>query len=585
MIKRFIPYYKPHFKLFAFDMFCALTVSAIDLVFPLISRQFINVYIPNQNIDKMLNLSMMVGGVFLVRMFCYYFMAYWGHVVGARMEHDMRRDLYRHIQRLPFTYFDENKTGQIMARLVGDLSEVAELAHHGPEDLFISVLMLLGSFLLLLTINVPLTLLVFFFVLLLVLFTVSRRKMMMRAFKSVRKKHAEINANVENSISGIRLAKSFANEAFEIEKFAISNMEHRESKKDAFRAMGIFSSGTHFMADMIGLIVIAAGGIFVAYGWINIGDLVAYLLYTAHFIRPVRRLIQFTQQYQSGMAGFNRFIEIMDIVPAIVDSDNAKELTDIKGEIHFEKVDFKYDDKTGYIFKDFDLQIRAGQCVALVGPSGVGKTTISHLIPRFYDISEGSISLDGENIKELTLNSLRSHIGLVQQDVFIFYGSIYENILYGNPDADEEDVIESAKKANIHDFIMSLPEGYDSLVGERGVKLSGGQKQRISIARVFLKNPPILILDEATSSLDNATELAIQEAIEILAKERTTLIIAHRLSTIRNADDIIVLDDNKIAERGNHHALIELDGIYASLYRAQFDGFMPDTIESKKNII
>lgn len=580
MIKRFIPYYKPHLKLFTMDMLCAMTVSTIDLIFPMISRQFINTYIPHKMVDKMLTTTMVVAAIFLVRMFCYYFMAYWGHVAGSRMEYDMRSDLYKHIQSLPFTYFDENKTGQIMSRLVGDLGEVAELAHHGPEDLFISTLMLVGSFLLLLTINVPLTLLVFFFVLLLLVFTVSRRKMMMKAFKKVRRKHAEINANIENSISGIRLAKSFANEAFEIEKFAVSNMEHRESRKEAFKAMGIFSSGTHFMADIIGLVVIAAGGIFVAYEWIDIGDLVAYLLYTSYFIRPIRRLIQFTQQLQSGMAGFSRFIEIMDIEPSIVDASDAIVLEHIKGEIRFDQISFKYADHTGWIFKDFDLLIPAGKTLALVGPSGVGKTTISHLIPRFYELEEGSITLDGINIKDVQLNALRSKIGLVQQDVFIFYGSVYENILYGAPDATEEAVVEAAKNANIHDFIMTLPEGYDTVVGERGVKLSGGQKQRLSIARVFLKNPPILILDEATSSLDNATEMAIQDAIEKLANGRTTLIIAHRLSTIRNADEIIVLEDNQIVEKGNHQSLLALDGVYAMLYKAQFDGYIPDQVEN-----
>lgn len=578
MIKRFIPYYKPHLGLFIFDMFCALTVSVIDLVFPLLSRQFINEYIPNGNVEKMLHLTLIVAGVFLMRMFCYYFMAYWGHVVGARMEHDMRNDLFKHIQSLPFKYFDENKTGQIMSRLVGDLSEVAELAHHGPEDLFISTLMLSGSFVLLMYINVPLTLIVFFFVLLLIIYTISRRKVMGKAFKSVRRKHAEINANVENSISGIRLSKSFANEEFEIEKFAESNLEHRESKKEAFRAMGIFSAGTHFMADLIGLVVIAVGGFFVYYEIINMGDLVAYLLYTSYFIRPIRRLIQFTQQFQSGMAGFGRFVEIMDIVPDIIDNKDAINLKNVKGQIKFENVDFKYDDKTGWILKNFDFEIEAGKTIALVGPSGVGKTTISHLIPRFYNIDKGVIKIDGTDINEVTLSSLRTTIGLVQQDVFIFYGTIYDNILYGQPEATEEQVLKAAKEANIHEFIMTLPDKYDSIVGERGVKLSGGQKQRLAIARVFLKNPPILILDEATSSLDNATEQAIQVAIEKLSKGRTTLIIAHRLSTIRNADEIIVLEDNKIAERGNHKELIEINGVYASLYQAQFQGFIPDRL-------
>ncbi len=579
MIKRFAEYYKPHMKLFLIDMICAIVVATLDLVFPVFSRQFINDFIPNGRIDLIIKFTILIIFLYIIRMICNFIMAYWGHIMGTRIEYDMRSKLFRHIQKLHFKYFDDNKTGQIMSRLVGDLREIAELAHHGPEDFFISFLMLFGSFFILLRINIILTLIVFFFVLVLIVFTINTRTSMAKAFRQVRRKHANINAQLENSISGIRLSQAFANEEYEIDKFDNNNIEYRESWRNAYKAMGIFSAGNHFIADLLNVVVISGGGIFYFYGLIDMGDLVAYLLYTTFMIRPVRRLIQFTQQFQSGMAGFERFAELMDVTPDIADSENALELEQPKGKIDFNDVYFKYNEEDEWVLNGFNLKISPGKTLALVGPSGVGKTTVSHLIPRFYDTHKGCIKIDDIDIKNIKLESLRKNIGHVQQDVFIFWGTIKENILYGKPEATDEEVIQAAKKANIHEFIMGLKDGYDTMVGERGVKLSGGQKQRIAIARVFLKNPPIIILDEATSSLDNATELAIQGSIEELAKNRTTIIIAHRLSTIKNADEIVVLADDGIAERGNHEELLRHGKIYSQLYKAQFKGFIPDRIK------
>ncbi|MCG8540116.1 MAG: ABC transporter ATP-binding protein/permease [Clostridia bacterium] len=578
MIKKFASYYKPHLKLFTLDMACAIIVAALDLIFPIFSGMFIDDFIPNGKIELMVNFTILIVVMYIIRMLCQFVMQYWGHVMGTRIEYDMRRDLFKHIQTLPFKYFDDNKTGQIMYRLVGDLREIAETAHHGPEDIFIASIMIVGSFIILFRRNVGLTLIVFLFVILLILFTINKRRAMAIAFRNVRRKHADINAQLENSISGIRLSKSFANEEYEMDKFQSNNIAYRESWGVAYKAMGLFSSGTHFLADILNVVVISVGGIFKYHNLITMGELVTYLLYMAFMIRPIRRLIQFTQQFQSGISGFERFVEIMDISPDIIDSENAVELNYPRGEIVFESVNFRYSDKDEWVLKDFHLKIDSGRTVALVGPSGVGKTTISNLIPRFYEVVKGSIKIDHINIKDIKLHSLRKNIGFVQQDVFIFWGTIRENILYGNPDAKEESIIEAAKRANIHDFIIGLKDGYDTIVGERGVKLSGGQKQRVAIARVFLKNPPVLILDEATSSLDNATELAIQKSIEDLTKDRTTIIIAHRLSTIKNADEIIVLTDEGIEERGSHEKLLQSGGIYSELYKAQFKGYIPDKL-------
>ncbi|MEA3422497.1 MAG: ABC transporter ATP-binding protein [Bacillota bacterium] len=576
MVKRFIVYYKPHMKLFILDLLAALFISSIDLIFPIISKTFINEYIPQGQIDLLIKVSAGVLFLYIIRMGAYFFMAYGGHIVGARIEYDMRNDLFKHLQELSFNFFDNNKTGQLMSRLVGDLGEIAELAHHGPEDLFISTIMLIGSFVILLTLNISLTLITFIFVAALIVYALFSRKLMTTAFRKVRKKHANINSQIENSISGIRLSKSFANEESEINKFEIGNKEHLSSKKEAYFAIATFTTGTNFLVDIISLVVIVVGGIYVYRGMIDFGELVAFLLYSSYIFKPIRRLIQFTQQYQSGMAGFERFIEIMDIKPDIEDVDDAVELKNIKGKIELNNVSFKYNDEDNWVLENFNLNIEKGKNIALVGPSGVGKTTITNIIPRFYDVNEGNITIDGMDIRKLTMKSIRKNIGIVQQDVFIFYGDIKENILYGRFDASDEEVIDAAKKANIHDFIMTLSDGYETIVGERGTKLSGGQKQRIAIARVFLKNPSILILDEATSSLDNENELAIQEAISQLSKGRTTLTIAHRLSTIINADEILVLNENGIKERGSHEDLLLEKGFYSKLYEAQFKGYIPD---------
>ncbi len=581
MIAKFVKYYKPHRFLFVMDLIVAFSMAGIDLLFPMFSRTFINDLIPNKQMDLIILYSAIVLGLYILKIAFNYFVGYWGHVLGSRIEFDMRRDLFTHMQRLEFSFFDNNKTGQLMNRLTGDLNEVTELAHHGPEDLFISTVMLIGSFFLLFNINWALTLIVFFFVFLTIVFSIRMRKSMMKTFRNVRTKQADINAQLESSLSGIRLSKSFANESFEIEKFHVTNDAHLHSKKDAFKAIAYYTSGNSFFIDMMTLSSMVAGGIFVYMDYINYGDLVAFLLFIAFFTKPIRALIQLTQQFQSGMAGFERFLEVMAVQPVIKDAPDAIPLENILGDIEFKNVRFAYEKDSQVVLDHFNLKIPAGKTMALVGPSGVGKTTITQLIPRFYDVNEGQVTIDNQDVSKITLNTLRGQIGIVQQDVFLFYGTIKDNIAYGRPGASNEEIIEAAKKANIHNFILSLDEGYDALVGERGVKLSGGQKQRIAIARVFLKNPPILILDEATSALDNENELAIQNSIEILAKGRTTLIIAHRLSTIKNADEILVMTDKGIAERGSHEQLLSIDGLYNKLYHAQFKGYIPD--ESREN--
>ena len=576
MIRQFVKYYKPHKTLFILDLLAAFAMAGIDLIFPMFSREFVNDLIPNQHLKLIIIYSLIVLVLYVIKIGLNYFMGYWGHVLGSRIEFDMRRDLFTHIQKLEFSFFDNIKTGQLMNRLTADLNEVTELAHHGPEDLFVSVVMLVGSFILLIQINVPLTLIIFFFVLLTIVFSIKMRGSMMTTFRSVRAKMADINAQLESSLSGIRLSKSFANESFEIEKFHVTNDAHLHSKKDSFKAIAYYSAGNSFFIDMMTLASMVAGGIFVYFEYIDYGDLVAFLLFISFFTKPIRSLIQLTQQFQSGAAGFERFAEMMAMTPTIVDADHAKPLTDVKGCIEFKDVTFRYEKDAEPVLSDFDLTIPAGKTIALVGPSGVGKTTITQLIPRFYDVAQGSIRIDGNDIKDITLPSLRGQIGIVQQDVFLFFGSIRDNIAYGKPDATDEEIIAAAQKANIHEFILSLDDGYNAFVGERGVKLSGGQKQRIAIARVFLKNPPILILDEATSALDNENEFAIQKSIETLAKGRTTLIIAHRLSTIKNADEILVMTDQGIAERGSHDYLLKTQGLYSRLYHAQFRGYIPD---------
>ena len=578
MIKEFFSYYKPHKTLFLMDMFIAFVMAVIDLIFPMFSRQFINDFIPNRNLQAIAVFSIIIVFLYVIKIGCNYFVGYYGHVVGSRIEHDMRNELFKHLQKLEFSFFDNHKTGQLMNRLTGDLNEVAELAHHGPEDLFISTIMLIGSFFILLNINWQLTLIIFIFVVLTIYFSIRMRKDMMSSFRKLRQRQADINAQLESSISGIRLARSFANEEYENEKFLRTNRAHLESRKDAFRAIAIYTSGNSFFLDMMSLASMIAGGLFVFNGLIDYGDLVAFLLYIAYFQKPIRSLIQLTQQMQSGIAGFERFSETMAVEPQIKDSIDAKALENIKGEITFENVTFAYTAEDQPVLNQFNFRINAGKTIAMVGPSGVGKTTISQLIPRYYDVMDGQICIDGMSIKDITTSSLRANIGVVQQDVFLFYGTIKDNILYGKPDATTAEIIDAAKAAYIHEFIMSLEEGYDSFVGERGVKLSGGQKQRIAIARVFLKNPRILILDEATSALDSENEFAIQKSIEALSKDRTTLIIAHRLSTVISADEIVVLTDAGIAERGNHTQLLLDNGLYAKLFNAQFRGYIPDTL-------
>ncbi|MDK0709279.1 ABC transporter ATP-binding protein [Clostridium perfringens] len=564
MLKRFIRYYKPYKKLFILDLLAAFLVSACDLFYPMITRNIINDVIPNKQIKLLFVFAIVLTLIFLIKAGLNYFMQYWGHVVGVRMQADMRRDLFDKLQDMPNKYFDNNKTGVIMSRIINDLLDISELAHHGPEDLFISLVMLVGSFIILCTINVPLTIITFAIIPFLLFYTIHKRNKMKKAFKETRVKTGEVNATIENSISGVRVTKSFGNKAYEMEKFDKSNGIFKKAREHAYKAMAEYFSGMFFLVDMLELIVLIAAGYFTYLGKINVGDFAAYLLYIKMFLQPIRKLINFNEMFQNGMSGFERYEEIMNEENE-KEIPNAKDLKDVKGKITIKDVTFRYDNKEN-ILENFNLDIEAGKMVALVGPSGGGKTTICNLIPRFYDYESGQIFIDDVDISTVTLKSLRENIGIVQQDVFLFTGTIKENIMYGNPNATDEEVIEAAKNACLHDFIMSLEDGYDTFIGERGVKLSGGQKQRISIARVFLKNPAILILDEATSALDNVTEYEIQKALEELSKDRTTLVVAHRLSTVKNSDEIVVLTDKGIEERGTHEELIKLGGVYSNLH-------------------
>lgn len=575
MIKRFISYYKPHKKLFILDMVCAFLVAAMDLMFPMLTSFLLKDAIPNKNLRTIIIFTCVLALLYVIKLIANYIVDYWGHVMGVRLQYDMRKEIFSHLQTLPFSYFDDHKTGSIMSRIVNDLMEISELAHHGPEDLFISLVMLVGSFVLLCVINVKLTLIVFAFIPIILIFTITKRVKMSNAFDDVRKKIAVVNTKLENSISGIRVSKSFTNEEYEMEKFDEGNIEFKNSRSKAYKYMAEFMSGMRFFVDMLNVIVLGFGGYFVYKGHIGIVDLSTYFLYIAYFMQPIRRLTSFIEQYQSGMSGFKRFIELMDTKSDIVDSDNAKELVNSKGDIEFHNASFKYADSK-VILDNINLKISAGKILALVGPSGGGKTTICNLIPRFYELSEGEITIAGESINNIKLKSLRENIGVVQQDVFLFTGTIKENILYGKPNATDEDVIKAAKEANIHDFILTLPSKYDTYVGERGVKLSGGQKQRISIARAFLKNPPILILDEATSALDNTSELIIQKSLEKLSRGRTTIVVAHRLSTIKNADEIVVVGNTGIVESGSHEELMKNGQVYSKLYNSQFNGYIND---------
>ncbi len=564
MLKRFIRYYKPYKKLFVLDLLAAFLVSACDLFYPMITRNIINDVIPNRQIKLLFVFAIVLTLIFLIKAGLNYFMQYWGHVVGVRMQADMRRDLFNKLQDMPNKYFDNNKTGVIMSRIINDLLDISELAHHGPEDLFISLVMLVGSFIILCTINVPLTIITFAIIPFLLFYTIHKRNKMKKAFKETRVKTGEVNATIENSISGVRVTKSFGNKSYEMEKFDKSNGIFKKAREHAYKAMAEYFSGMFFLVDMLELIVLIAAGYFTYLGKINVGDFAAYLLYIKMFLQPIRKLINFNEMFQNGMSGFERYEEIMNEENE-KEIPNAKDLKDVKGKITIKDVTFRYDNKES-ILENFNLDIEAGKMVALVGPSGGGKTTICNLIPRFYDYESGQIFIDDVDISTVTLKSLRENIGIVQQDVFLFTGTIKENIMYGNPNATDEEVIEASKNACLHDFIMGLEDGYDTFIGERGVKLSGGQKQRISIARVFLKNPAILILDEATSALDNVTEYEIQKALEELSKDRTTLVVAHRLSTVKNSDEIVVLTDKGIEERGTHEELMKLGGVYSNLH-------------------
>ena len=569
MLRSFAHYYKPHWKLFVFDMICALVAAGCDLVYPVVSRNIINTYIPDKNIRLILTWCAALLVIYIIQTVMQYFMQYQGHIVGVRMQADMRRDVFEHLQKLPFSYFDEHKTGVIMSRIVNDLMDISEFAHHGPEDLFISLVTVVGAFIILCTVNIPLTLITFAVLPFLVLFIIKKRSAMTMAFRKNRIEIAEVNASLENSIAGIRVSRAFTGEREEEKKFAENNQRYVTVRERSYRVMAEFFSGTNFLTSLMNVVILAAGGYCVYRGVINVGDMVAYMLFINMFVNPIKKLIQFVEMFQNAITGYVRFQELMNVEPE-QDEKGSIELKDVCGEIVFDDVTFHYDENKE-VLSHISLTFPQGKMVAIVGPSGGGKTTLCHLIPRFYEISGGSILVDGHDIRDVTRASLRRQIGIVQQDVFLFTGTIFDNIAYGKLGASREEVYEAAKKANIHDYIMSLPDGYDTFVGERGVKLSGGQKQRISIARVFLKNPPILVLDEATSALDNVTENYIQDSLDELCKNRTTIVVAHRLSTIKNADEIIVMDRDGIEERGTHEELLARgNGIYKELYEAQF---------------
>lgn len=563
-LKRFMAYYKPQKKLFAADLVCALLLSVCDLIYPMITRNMLNLYIPNRQLRLLVVWAVILLGIYVIKILLNYFVAYYGHIVGVKMQADMRRDVFAHLQKLPITYFDNNKTGTIMSRIVSDLMEVSELAHHGPEDVFISVITIIGAFIMMCTIYWPLAVIVVAFLPLMVVFSAKLRVKMSDAFTATRVEIGEINASLENSIAGIRVAKAYTSSDFENEQFAAGNGKFVKARAKAYKVMAQFHSGTTFIGDFLQVVLYVAGGLFCAYGKIDIADFTAFVLYIGVFMNPVKRLIAFVEQYQNGMTGFHRFMEIMNY-PEETDCPDAEDLGRAEGEIIFDDVSFHYEDGKE-VLKHLSFKLEAGKTLALVGPSGGGKTTICHLIPRFYEMIDGTISLDGKDIRTLSRHSLRKNIGMVAQDVFLFNATIYDNICYGTPNATIEQVREAASRANILEYIESMPNGFDTIVGERGVKLSGGQKQRVAIARVFLKNPPILILDEATSALDNATELLIQQSLEELCKGRTTLVVAHRLTTIQNADEILVITNNGIEERGNHTSLLAKNGIYAGLW-------------------
>lgn len=575
-LKRFIKYYQPYLGMFFLDMLASLLISVIGLLYPILTNNILNTYAPENNIKMIVILGCALLGCYLIRMLLRYFVQYYGHVIGVKMQADMRRDMFKKLQKLPFSYYDEHETGKIMSRMTNDLQDVSELAHHGPENFFICGVSIVLTFIYLLFLEWRFALIIFSCIPFLLLFSISLRKKMKNAFAETRKSVAEINASLESSITGIRVTKAFTNDEKELDKFEIGNVNYVQSRKKAYKAMGQFHSSTTFITDIFNVVILVAGGIFVALNIVDLPKYISFVVSVSLFITPLTTLINFTEQYQNGVTGFNRFLEIMDQKEEGL-NPHALEVDRLEGKIVFDHVFFEYGEEyeneelEKSVLNDVSLKINVGEKVALVGPSGGGKTTICHLVPHFYQVNKGAIYIDEYNIDNLTLQSLRKNIGIVQQDVFLFNGSIKENILYGRLDATDEEVFEAARKANIHEYIMSLEDGYDTQIGERGIRLSGGQKQRLSIARVFLKNPAILILDEATSALDNATEILIQRALDELCKGRTTIVVAHRLSTIRNADKIIVVMDGKIVEEGSHDDLLKKKGEYYTLYTAQFE--------------
>ena len=568
-LKKFIQYYAPYKKVFFLDLICAAVISLVDLAFPQILRTLTKTLFTESSdviLWALLPITLVLLVMYMIQTGCKYYVSYQGHMMGAYMERDMRQQLFDHYERLSFSYYDQNNSGQMMSKLVSDLFDISEFAHHGPENLFISLIKIIGSFVFLFLINWKLAIPLLVIVAIMLFFSYGQNKKMQATFMDNRRKIGNLNSSLQDTLAGIRVVQSFANEDIEREKFKKSNQGFLSSKNANYRCMGSFTGGNLFFQGMMYLMTLVFGGWLIAHGQMESADLAMYALYIGIFISPIQILVELTEMMQKGLSGFRRFLDVVETEPEIVDAEDAEPLENIKGHVRYEHVSFHYNDDDSLVLDDVSFDIQAGKSIALVGASGSGKTTICSLLPRFYDVSEGRITIDGKDVRKLTLQSLREQIGLVQQDVYLFCGSIRENIAYGRPDASMEEIIEAAKKANIHEFIMELPDGYETFVGERGTRLSGGQKQRISIARVFLKNPPILILDEATSALDNESERFIQQSLEELAKDRTTITIAHRLSTIRNADEILVVAENGIVECGTHDELLEKGGIYAHYY-------------------